>query len=120
MTGLSILVWNMACANGSAGDRQWAFVDSQLQGGLDIALLCEAPIVPAQGRLFGASDGTRGRNFFRKGWSTAIAAAARHGLSKILDATPRSYLGHEREGLPFQSSRPGARTAARVSVGLDV
>jgi len=100
--------------------KNWDFLDSVIdKEGVDVALLCEAAVRPQTETIYGAG-GTSGRDGTPRNWSTAIVS--KHGPVEIHNAVPVNYMGVPRKHLPFQPSRPGAWTAAEVTVakGLTV
>jgi hypothetical protein len=95
--------------------RNWARLDGFMSRGVKVGLLNEAQVRPGTKVLYG-SLGTQGRDGAAKprAWSTAIVS--RYGPEPIVGARPKNYLGHERTRIPFESSRPGAWTAATVDI----
>jgi hypothetical protein len=110
----SVLTWNMNLASKRDSATNWGFLDGLIEKEeIDVALLCEAKMRPQTDTIYGSS-GTSGRDGYPRDWSTAIAS--RHGPVEIHDAEAVNYLGKPRKHLPFRCSRPGAWTAAQVTL----
>jgi endonuclease/exonuclease/phosphatase family metal-dependent hydrolase len=111
------MTWNMNLASKRDPDTNWAFLDRLIEDeDIDVALLSEAVASPRTDTLYGSrgSSGTIGRDSKPRDWSTAITS--KYGPVEIQDAVAVNYLGHPRTHLPFASSRPGAWTAAQVTL----
>ena len=117
MTTWSVVTWNMNLASKRNPGRNWAFLDRLIEDEqIDVALLSEAMGSPRTDTLYGSrgSSGTLGRDGKQRDWSTAIVS--KHGPVEIHDAVAVNYLGYPRTHLPFASSRPGAWTAAQMTL----
>lgn len=112
MASWSVVTWNMNLATKRDPRKNWAFLEDVIAKDVDVALLCEATIRPHTDSIYGSS-GTSGRDY-QRAWSTAIVS--KHGPVEIHDAVAANYMGKPRKHFPFKPSRPGAWTAAQVSL----